>query len=427
MYRHQILAAAFAAALLASSIAAADPAAGSSSSDAADGPGSSAVAGPPRSQRSTTESAVASQASARSPATGESVGPTHLKLYRALVPVDPGRRRFVPADWMYASLEFRGHGLVGYLNLTVDAAWVIRNVPVVAALDGLPEVRWFAFAPNGEVARSAGAVSYGVAIEPVVRETAPMPEDSATPASQPVVMCGIDGLAGEGGGPAGGPGHGPTGSGAAVPLIGDELAEKPVVHQGKFPNQPAKVNQCVTVAFSNSLEWIQSTQGLDTAPVDLTPGYIDHELGRKDDQPVDVNDAIAKKKARYGELVDTIVFDGKNGLPMPRIQEKLRQNCDLEMFVKPAKPGAVGHMVAIVSITRTKDGNWSIDVAHDIRQGPTNNDYQPTDPDGDHKTVTQTYVYGSNDHLLSGDPPELRGREVGPLVAECKKERKPAR
>jgi len=350
--------------------------------------------------------------------TPELTGVGRLTLSRVFVRAGRERAGFVPTDWMFATLAFRGRGFIGYLNLSVGQAWVIQNVPVTAMLDGAPEARWMAFSPGKLPDDTRVPLKFGYTVDHSVRVAAPPQTEEAIPAHQQVDTCGM------GGGPGGRGGNDKARGGGPVPLVGGELAETPHVHEGTFPNQPAKENQCVTVAFSNSLQWIRSSQGLDTAPVDLTPGYLDHALGRAEGKAIDVRKAIAKKKKEYGKLVDTSDSWDDPGLTVDRLGALIDAKCDVEMFIDSDDKHSVGHMVALVGIARTKDGKWSIDAAHDIKQGPTNNDYTPTDADHTHQTVTETYVYSPGDNTLRGVPDTLKDRKVGAFVVECKKNKR---
>ena len=150
---------------------------------------------------------------------------------------------------MFAALKFHGYGLAGYFNLSVDGDWVVQNVPVIAMRDGAPESTWFGFTHDGPSPHGGDSVGYSVSAH--VSEAPPRETLRMAIGPHPFSFCGGD------------PGGDGQAKGPSADLTGGRIVGKPHFHEGEYPNQKSLVNQCVSVAFSNSLKWLKDTQGAD--------------------------------------------------------------------------------------------------------------------------------------------------------------------
>jgi hypothetical protein len=332
-----------------------------------------------------------------------------ISLYSVLLPSDPLGRRFHESDWMYAELKFSGHGLVGYLNLSVDGQWMVRNMPVIAQRDGEPESQWFGFRP-GPVASRTGDVSVGYDVKPEIRHTAPTETFRALAPPREVFVCGMGG--GPGSGTGGGPGAGGKGAKGGGELIGGQVIGKAHVHGGNFPNQKSEINQCVSVAFSNSLQWLNDTQNLKLDPNKISPAGLDKIVGRDPGKPIDYGAATKAKADKFKGSIDTYsgTADG-----ISSVGDAIDKKCDVEMFTSPPN-GGVGHAVAVTGISRVqtpKQGiKWSITIVEDAKQGP------PTATD--HNPISENVTYPTGNNQIGGGA-GVDGKVISGFVVECKK------
>jgi hypothetical protein len=308
--------------------------------------------------------------------------------------------RPAPSGWMYAKVDFQGRGLAGYLNLSVADVWVIQNVPLIAVGDG-PQSRWLPFSP-GPPRAGKDVVPYGGSLDPEPRAAAPLQTAKTVPTPLPGPKCGF------GGGP------GPTPSQGSVIQHGAPLAEPLHIHASSFVNQPAETNQCVSVAFSNSLEWLKSTTQPALVSDDITPTGLDRVIGRQPGDPIDATLATARKQARFNVWIDTTTLtapgNGATSAQMSQVAAAIDRGCDVEMFAK--KPVfTIGHAVAVTGIGKLVGGGWQINIVEDLKQGP---------PGSGHQTVSETLTYPvSFEKLIQAPGSGVDGYKISAFVVEC--------
>jgi hypothetical protein len=151
-------------------------------------------------------------------------------------------------------------------------------------------------------------------------------------------------------------------------------ATAPVLMSAKhtgFPNQDCGVNECAPTAISNSLMWLKDnnpnaqwgTKSLSIATMKsatkwATDGcYIFHD----DSRPAGQRNAFWEDKNAYMVA---------NGYPVmttsttnfATILQAMKDGKDVEFECK-------GHTVAVVGMTDLGNGKYSIDIAHDTKQG----------------------------------------------------------
>jgi hypothetical protein len=314
-----------------------------------------------------------------------------VALYRELYAAPNARP--APSGWMYARVDFQGRGLAGYLNLSVADVWVIQNVPLIAVGDG-PQSRWLPFSP-GPPRAGKDVVPYGATLDREPRAAAPLQTGKTMPTPLPGPKCGF------GGGP------GPTPAQGPVIQHSGPLAEPLHIHLGQFVNQQAETNQCVSVAFSNSLEWLKSTTEPALVSDDITPAGLDRIIGRQPGQAIDPSLATARKKDRFNVWIDTTTLTAGQ---INQVGAAIDRGCDVEMFAR--KPVfTVGHAVAVTGIGKLVGGGWQINIVEDLKQGP---------PGSGHQTVSETLTYPvSFEKLIRAPGSGVDGYKISAFVVEC--------
>lgn len=301
--------------------------------------------------------------------------------------VDFGGEVHSHSEWGAVDLELPAAGGLVYFNLAVDGVWRIQNVPVQSVTEetgGLATTR-FNFdlgVPSGAV---VSALSYGFDLTPTPLSQMPQGATPAAVVSADYVLTTC--LSGQ---PIAFTPPNPT-------LVGGEPAGTSIQRKN-FPNQEAGVNECIPVAASNSLQWLNRRYKLGLDPTLISIAAMKTALGwlptgtpgewwtRKNKYLSD--NQIPISTANVSRTIDDLVKAMKNG-------------CDVELVVGK-------HAVAVTGVTQQANGNYAVIVANDVDQGKA---------DG---RVSEVLTFNTATKTFAGAPWN-NGLGIGQLIVECKK------
>lgn len=184
-------------------------------------------------------------------------------------------------------------------------------------------------------------------------------------------------------------------------LVGGEQDPAETRHTNSgFVNQDTALRGCVQAGFSNSLQWLKksnpSLSGVKDE--DIALDALAAAVGSTEASGAP-DGFIAKKRdylAARNVPIDTIEVG------VADVGARIDQKCDVEMWTE----GAVKHFVAVVGLSKGKDGKYSIDVAHDTKQGEKGG------------TLTETVTYDPAANQISGGAWLDKGKVLS-FVVEC--------
>ena len=276
---------------------------------------------------------------------------------------------YLHSGWGQAELTFNGSAELQYFNLTVNDSWVAQNVPVLSRM-------------GADVAQTIHfKIPLGVFGIPLVQVNA---GQSLTP--EPVVT------------------KPPFDIGVSVGLFAEKLFSglqdqgleystpenlvggtvvRHTVSLPSFPNREQGRNECVPAAILNSLNFLNQHHSLSIDPAELTMEKMRAAVDWNfDGAPVDdVNNITwVRNKQRYMAakefpITTTVTKDPQQAM------NALSNRCDVEISM-------TGHAAAVVGMTDLGNNRYSLDLAHDIRQGE------------DGGTIVETVILDMNQQKL---------------------------
>jgi hypothetical protein len=310
----------------------------------------------------------------------------------------PGEVPYVPAsEWGRLRMTYVGSPHVLYLNLTVNHKWVLQNVRVLSEHGANQEQEVaVAFGLGNKRGVRVVQADYGMTLWAIPSTSAP--PTTGTTAVTPETLEDLC----TGGGPTP---HLPVPKGPIVGGQSDKKDEKHTNNTG-FPNQEAPKMGCVPTGFSNSLQWLKknndSMSGVNDD--DLSIDSIGKAVGFKEGKGTP--NGFIQKKMKYVEKkkipVDTFGTDAAG------VGKWMDEKCDVEIWTAGDNGG---HFAAVVGISKGQNGKYSIDVAHDTKQGE------------DGGTTTETVTYDPRTNKISGGT-WMDGTQLQTFVIECPKKKK---
>lgn len=248
-------------------------------------------------------------------------------------------------------LTYDGSSEVLYFNLAVNDEWTIQNIPIVSIEGaGVRQSITFWFDLGVEDGTEVTELHYAYDVTTTVRDTIPTVTYTAEVVDRSVIFY----------------------PGLLVDLVYIDLPN--IIFGGKVTdyalvsdwnktkyNQDCGNNECVPTAVSNSLKWLKDKHGL-TYPEDPTiermkeatgwgPGGC--SSGWPTDNPENKDQYMSDNGYPITTTTTTDVAEALN-------QVKLGQDVELDGH---------GHVAMIVGIAKLDNGNYSILVAHDTKQG----------------------------------------------------------
>ena len=307
---------------------------------------------------------------------------------------------YTDTEWGSVDFTFTGQEPIMYFNLTVNGTWQVQNIPVLSIEGvGVEQTMTYYFDLGTARGTNVTSLNYDYAFTPGILDTmpgvlkpAPVVDDYAA------VWSGFEGLM---------PPLGP-----AKPLIGGKAAvEKKCIHKD-FPNQECEPNECAPTAVSNSLQWLNKKYNLGLATDKLTidrmkiatrwkvpPRRIGCFIDHSDNRPEGERNAWWEDKKKYMEDNDYPITT-ERVTDMNEVYKQFCRGQDVELQ-------GDWHTDAVVGITDLGGGKFSIDVAHDTKQGQ---------PGG---TKTDTITYDPNTNKFTGSPHFFDGSSFRYAVVEC--------
>lgn len=261
------------------------------------------------------------------------------------------------SEWGVVDLQFIGIEQIMYLNLTLDTAWVIENMPILSTRGfGLEQVQryWFDI---GDAGVPVSALMYGLTLTPTISGK---PLLSATALVTPDFVHIHSGFTG---GPPGGGGPGPAGKQKG----GQAVLPNPKMHQN-FPNQQSPPNYCVPAGVSNSLQWLNSKNNLGMNPNAISIPTLATAFGTNPANGTPRNTIYENKKNHCKKNKLPITTRKFSGSRIADVAKEIKNGQDVELMVTWIGQGGKGHCVAVTGITDHGNGKYSLVITHDKDQ-----------------------------------------------------------
>jgi len=293
------------------------------------------------------------------------------------------------SPWGRALVAYAGSNDVLYFNLAINGTWRVQNMPVLSREGpGVGQTATFLF--DLGVADGTDIGSALSAFELTTDVLSQMPSGA--------IATGIGtGTWAIGSGTAG---RAITYSPPVPALVGAQAAGGKVSHSG-FPNQRADNNECVPVALSNSLQWMNTRYGLGLAAGDISiaamKAVVDWQASGAGQQ------WWTKKRTRFKDLLTTSTIPRFN---IGEVYDAVARGCDVELR-------ANNHVVSVTAAQKLADGKYSLDLTHD----PDQKDGKAPGDEG-----TQTVTWDPKTKQFSGAP-WIEGHSADLIVVECPKQR----
>lgn len=329
------------------------------------------------------------------------------------------------SDWGEVDLTFTGSTDILYFNLAINGTWQVQNIPVLSIEgSGVSQAMRYCFDLGVAPGTDVTTLNYDYTLTTTTQASMPGGSYPASVQDRSVIM--YSGVAGVDIPPLLAP----------APLVGGEAKGGGCVHPN-LPNQECGKDECVPAAVSNSLQFLNTKYKLGIAAGDITinkmkqatnwgsktmasapgPGvdrvlspypaskpdpwtkkgcWIDHD-----------NNAAAGEKNAWWE--DKDAYMKAHNLPitttkvtsMAEIYKEVCRCQDVELM-------GDWHAAAIVGITPLAGGKYSIDVAHDTKQGQAGGTEKP-----------QSIKYDPATNKFSGSPGFFDGSTFRYGISEC--------
>jgi hypothetical protein len=258
-------------------------------------------------------------------------------------------------DWGSVDLFFVGQEPIMYFNLAVNGEWQIQNIPVLSSQGvDVDQIMTYYFDLGNEVGEIVTGITYGyeftediIQLKPDELYTAPVEGDI-------VIMYGGEQ-----------PGTMPELE-EAKPLVGSKATSTQKHAHKDFPNQECGKKECVPAAVSNSLKFLNTKFKLG-----LTDSQTSIETMKK---ATKWNNGAPlnwwEKKKKYMED-NKYPIKTRKITNMDKLIKEIDSGQDVEIreWWKDKNGKFCGHCSCLVGITKLKDGNYSLDVADDRKQG----------------------------------------------------------
>lgn len=294
------------------------------------------------------------------------------------------------SDWGAADVTFMGTSEVLYFNLTVGTNWVVENMPILSVQgNNVTQTQriWFDIGDSGVYVSN---INCGFSLQSYTISAKPALTGTASVTSK--VVYNYSGASGS------------KGTGAPPPTAKNQKGGQvtasavPTNHSG-FPNQECGKNDCVPVAISNSLQWLNSYYSLnmDTAAISLSALRTGLKKGPNG---VDTNKIVPYKRA-YTQAqklpITTHQIRGDQSKQFEKVIDEMNKGQDVELILKKLDGGF--HAVSITGIAQTGTGKFAITISEDSQQGCAGG------------TVSEPATYDRGNHLwgeslvyASGEP-----------------------
>ena len=256
-------------------------------------------------------------------------------------------------EWGAANLTYTGADPILYFNLTVNNSWQVQNVPVLSREGaGVDQTGVFAFNLGVPRGTSVSSLTFAFTLAPSLESSMPLGATVAPVVS--VLQTSFSDVAEEA----------VPALAAAEPLVGGQAVEAKKHPQKGFPNQGCEKNKCAPAAASNSLQFLKAKNNLNIPDATISIAAMDAAM-------TNGNTAGAKfKGGAHAWWVDKKAFLDAGGFGITTKQ--LLRLSDIAAEIDHGEDVELQggwHTAAIVGITDLGGGKFSLDVAHDTKQG----------------------------------------------------------
>jgi len=273
-----------------------------------------------------------------------------------------GNTTYNNTEWGSVDFTFIGQEPIMYFNLAVNGSWQVQNIPVLSDNGvGVEQTMTYYFDLGTERGTDVTSVNYDYAFTSDILNTMPGGSIPTSVGDDYVELW------------AGSGGEMPN-LAAAKALVGGEVSSNLKHHHTiPFPNQDCDRGECAPAAVSNSLTFLNTKYNLgmkadsinitkmkDAVGFTGTGSPIDTWWELKKNYTEDNNYPITTRKiTNISELAAEI-----DAGQVVEIQESWwYQNKTTGKWKR------TGHTSALVGIEKLKNGNYSLDIADDVRQG----------------------------------------------------------
>ncbi|MCG3129206.1 MAG: hypothetical protein CHACPFDD_04124 [Phycisphaerae bacterium] len=312
--------------------------------------------------------------------------------------LDSGATQITNSGWGRFELTFVGALEMLYLNLNVDGRWEIQNIPVgsIEGDCGVVQQMTYAIGLGVTAGTQVSSVLYGVALSDSPLGAPPALQQAASVEEEDVVFD-----SGEGSdAPTSTTADGPTAA-----LSGGTVDSTLKHNNSGFPNQECGKGKCGPVAVSNSLNWLIETHDIpstEMGPDDVTPEKMEDAVGWTSENGASWRSPSHNWAETKSDYMTTHGFPIKTSVALPSkvdsVGDALDADKDVEIHVE-------GHVAAVVGIEQTGEFTYTIDVAHDTKQGEEGG------------TTKETVTYDTRTGKISGGT-FMDGKKVKGFVVE---------
>ena len=262
------------------------------------------------------------------------------------------------SDWGAVDLEFVGFENIMYLNLVIDTAWVIENMPVVTTRGyGMLQRQrfWFDIGNAGDMVTN---LQYGLTLTPTIQgKPVANTIDTVTP-DNIVIFTGLDA-----------PGTGGASPAPAKKQVGGQAAGNiPKIHLD-FPNQESPHNFCVPAGVSNSLHWLNDKYNLGMKAEDISITRLGQSFGTTPGNGTLENNIYPAKKEHCKRKKLPVTTRKFSGNRFADVLKEIKNGQDVELMVRWKNQNGKGHCVAVTGMTDLGNGKYGLVITHDKEQG----------------------------------------------------------
>ncbi len=262
------------------------------------------------------------------------------------------------SDWGAVDLAFVGFENIMYLNLAIDTAWVIENMPVVTTRGyGMMQTQrfWFDIGSAGDVVTG---IHYGLTLTPTIQGK-PLANTIDTVTQDNIVL--FTGLFA--------PGTGGVFPAPARKQVGGQAVDNiPKTHQD-FPNQESPHNFCVPAGVSNSLHWLNDKYNLGMKAEDISINRLGQSFGTTPGNGTLESNIYPAKKEHCKKKKLPVTTRKFSGNRFGDVMKEIKNGQDVEMTVRWKNQNGKGHCVAVTGMTDLGNGKYGLVITHDKEQG----------------------------------------------------------
>jgi hypothetical protein len=284
-------------------------------------------------------------------------------------------------EWGKVDFTFVGQVPIMYFNLAVNGSWQIQNIPVLSDNGvGVIQTMTYYFNLGTERGTVVTSLNYDYAFTSDILGTMPGGSNPASVGHDYIALW------------SGTQGALMPELTAAEPLVGGEVSSQKHTHKN-FPNQDCGPNECCPAAISNSLKFLNKENSLGLTDAETSIAAMKDATGWSQG----THEYWYYNKIQYMQL-HNYPISTRYITDIGALATEIDNGQDVEIMEsgyywdETTKTwNATTHVMCLVGIEHLKNGNYSLDVADDMKQGI----------DGEGCEV-RTRIYNSATNELSG-------------------------